>query len=55
MSNRTVQLKLVPSGLIVDRHEIGTTGTIVHAHGASATSTCPACGLPSSSIHSRYV
>ena len=54
MSHRAVPLKLIPSGLIVDRHEIGTAGIIVHAHGASPTSVCPTCGLPSSSIHSRY-
>lgn len=54
MWNRTIQFKLVPSGLVIDRHEIGTTGTIVHAHGASAASTCPVCDLPPSSIHSHY-
>ena len=54
MSHRTVPLKLVPPGLLVDRHEIGTDGIIVHAHGASAMSLCPTCGLASSSVHSRY-
>ena len=54
MSHRSVALKLVPSGLLVDRHEIGTAGITVHAHGASATSLCPTCGLASSSVHSRY-
>ncbi len=54
MSHRTVPLKLAPAGLVVDRHEIGTAGIIVHVHGASPTSTCPACGLASSSVHSRY-
>ena len=54
MSHRTVPLKLVLSGLLVDRHEIGVDGIVVHAHSASATSACPGCGLPSSSIHSRY-
>ncbi len=54
MSHRTVPLKLIPPGLIVDHHEIGTAGIIVHAHGASATSACPVCGLASSSVHSRY-
>ena len=54
MSHRTVPLKLVPPGLLVDRHEIGTDGIIVHAHGASATSLCPTCGLASSSVHSHY-
>ena len=54
MSRRTVPLKLVPPGLLVDRHEIGVDGIVVHAHGASATSACPACGLASSSVHSRY-
>ncbi len=38
----------------MDRHEIGTAGIIVHVHGASPTSACPACGLASSSVHSRY-
>ena len=54
MSHRTVPLKLAPAGLVVDRHEIGTAGIIVHVHGASPTSACPACGLASSSVHSRY-
>ena len=54
MSHRTVPLQLVPAGLVVDRHEIGTAGIVVHAHGASPTSACPACGLASSSVHSRY-
>ena len=54
MSYRTVPLKLVPPGLLVDRHEIGIDGIVVHAHGAAVTSDCPACGLSSSSVHSRY-
>ena len=54
MSHRTVPLQLVPAGLVVDRQEIGTAGIVVHAHGASPTSACPACGLASSSVHSRY-
>ena len=54
MSHRAVPLKLVPPGLLVDRHEIGIDGIVVHAHGAAATSACPACGLASSSVHSRY-
>ena len=54
MSHRTVPLKLVPPGLLVDCHEIGAAEIIVHAHGGSPTSTCPACGLASSSVHSRY-
>lgn len=54
MSQRIVPLKLVPPGLLVDRHEIGVEGIVVHAHGASAASACPACGLASSSVHSRY-
>jgi len=55
MSFHTAPLKLVPTGLIVDHHEIGTDGITVHAHGASGTSPCPACGRPSSSVHSRYL
>ncbi len=54
MTYRTVPLKLVPPGLIVDHHEIGADGIIVHARGASAASACPTCGLPSSSVHSHY-
>ena len=54
MPHRTVPLKLAPAGLVVDRHEIGTAGIVVHVHGASPTSACPACGLASSSVHSRY-
>jgi len=36
MTRRTVPLKLVPPGLIVDRHEIGGGGVVVHARSASA-------------------
>ena len=54
MSHVTVPLKLVPPGSLVDRHGIGAEGIIVDAHGSSATSPCPACGLPSTSVHSRY-
>ena len=54
MSYCAVPLKLVPAGLVVDRYEIGTAGIVVHAHGASPTSACPACGLLSSSVHSHY-
>ncbi len=54
MTRRTVPLKLVPPGLIVDRHEIGGGGVDVHARSASAASPCPTCGLPSSSVHSHY-
>jgi transposase len=45
---------IAPSGLIVDRHEIGSDSLIVHARGASAAIVCPACRSPSSSVHSRY-
>lgn len=55
MTYRTVPLKFGQPGLIVDHHEIGVDGITVHARGASETSPCPACGLPSSSVHSRYV
>jgi len=54
MTHRTVPLKLVPPGLIVDHHEIGADGIIVHAHSVFTTSACPICGLASSSVHSRY-
>ena len=53
MSHQPVPLKLVPPGLLVDRQEIGTDGIVVQAHGASAMSACPACGLASSSVHSQ--
>ncbi len=54
MTRRTVPLRLVPPGFIVDRHEIGAGGVVVHARSASAASPCPTCGLPSSSVHSHY-
>ena len=54
MSHRTVPLDLTPAGLVVDRHEIGEAEITVHAHSASLTSHCPACGLASCSVHSRY-
>ena len=46
MSYRTVPVKLIPPGLILDHYEIGTTGITVHAHGASATNTCPRLKTP---------
>ena len=55
MTSSSLRTAVAPSGLIVNRHEIGVDGLIVHAHGASAAVVCPACGSPSSSIHSRYM
>ncbi len=46
---------MTPAGLIVDRHEVGADGLIVHAHGGEACGTCPGCGSLSASVHSRYV
>ena len=54
MTHRTVPLKLVPPGLIVDHHGIGLTGLIVQARGAYVAITCPTCSVPPSSVHSRY-
>ena len=53
MMHSAVPPELASPGLIVDHHESGTAGIIVHAHGASATSAGPVCGLASSSVHSR--
>jgi transposase len=55
MSSRSANLPMTPSGLIVDRHEVGSHGLIVHAHGGEACGTCPGCGSVSASVHSRYV
>ena len=43
-----------PAGLVIDQHEIGPEGAIVHAHGGACASVCPVCGTASSSIHSHY-
>ena len=51
----SLQLSMAPAGLIVDRHEVGPDGLIVHAHGEEASGTCPGCGSLSSSVHSRYI
>ena len=55
MTCRNAPLKFVPTGLIVDRHDISVDGITVHARGASGSSYCPTCGLPSSFVHSRYL
>ncbi len=54
MTLSSLRVAVAPSGLIVERHEIGTEGLIVHARGAPPATVCPACGSPSSSVHSRY-
>lgn len=55
MPSRNLHLPMAPAGLIVDRHEVGPDGLIVHAHGGGASGTCPGCGMLSGSVHSRYV
>ena len=54
MTLSSLRVGVAPSGLIVERHEIGAEGLIVHARGARPATVCPACGSPSSSVHSRY-
>jgi len=55
MPSRNLHLPMAPAGLIVDRHEVGPDGLIVHAHGGGTSGTCPGCGMLSGSVHSRYV
>ncbi|MCW6512930.1 ISL3 family transposase [Lichenifustis flavocetrariae] len=55
MSSRSSYISMTPSGLIVDRHDVGPVGLIVHAHGGEASGRCPGCGSLSASVHSRYV
>jgi len=54
MTPSSLRVAVAPSGLIVERHEIGAEGLIVHARGAPPATVCPACRSPSSSVHSRY-
>ena len=50
MTSTSLDPTIVPAGLVVDRHEIGPDGVIVHAHGGACASICPACGTASSSV-----
>ncbi len=52
MPSRNLHLPMAPAGLIVDRHEVGPDGLIVHAHGGGTSGTCPGCGMLSGSVHS---
>ena len=54
MTPSSLRVTVAPSGLIVERHEIGAEGLSVHARGAPPATVCPACRSPSSSVHSRY-
>ena len=55
MLPRNRHLPMTPAGLIVDCHEAGPDGLIVHAHGGDVSGKCPGCGSLSVSVHSRYV
>ena len=47
MTSTNLDPTIVPAGLVVDRHEIGPEGVIVHAHGDARASICPAGGTAS--------
>ena len=46
---------LVPPGLVVDRVDEREDMLVVTARGASATASCPARGVTSSRVQSRYI
>lgn len=54
MTSKRPVAKLAPTGLIIDRQEIGPSGIVFHAHGDDSCSFCPLCGVASSAVHSRY-
>jgi transposase len=45
---------LIPAGFVVDEVVIEADRWVVRAHGAAHSSNCPACGQPSTRVHSRY-
>src|SRR5215469_2798529 len=47
-------LLLLPTGLEIDRIDVGATALTVSVTSTLPTSTCPLCGTPATRIHSRY-
>jgi transposase len=45
---------LLPPGLAVDAIEPGTDRLVILAHAPEAPRPCPACGVPTNRLHSRY-
>ena len=45
---------LAPPGLVVDDVISEPNRFVIKAHGATASCPCPACGCPSTRVHSRY-
>ena len=45
---------LAPPGLVVDDVLSEPNRFVIKAHGATASCPCPACGYPSTRVHSRY-
>ena len=55
MATRSDFASLVPPGLAVDRVDEREDMLVVTARGASATACCPACGVSSRRVQSRYI
>jgi hypothetical protein len=45
---------LAPPGLVVDDVLSEPNRFVIKAHGTTASCPCPACGCPSTRVHSRY-
>lgn len=47
-------LPLIPAGLVVDHVVTGPDRVTITTHASAAQACCPACGRPSSRLHSHY-
>jgi len=54
MSRRVSRGAIAPSGLAIDRVEVGPDKVLVFVRPPSKSAICPRCGGASRSIHSRY-
>lgn len=54
MSATAASRRLVPSGLTLESLAVGPSGLTIRAATTSARARCPACGLASSRVHSKY-
>ena len=47
--------EMVPAGLELEGLGVGPAGATMHLRAVSAAARCPACGVRSRRVHSRYV
>ncbi len=55
MGQRFNPARLLPPGLAVDHIEVGDDAFLLTVHSGAREAACPACGVPSRRVQSRYV